>query len=131
MIDGPPLISFPVRPLSVLPRMNEISYLARASSEARSLHRIADVRAAIDQRGFWEDFCEWRISTVTHLRIESFERESEKWFRVHVACDHVMSTECPTLERAVEFLGVYERLIMDLFWTLGWPSWAERGKLKP
>ena len=111
--------------------MNEVPYLARASSEAKNRHKLADIRAAIAQQGFWEDYYEWRISTATHMRIEPVQREPQQWFSVRVACDHVMRAECPTLERAIEFLGVYERLIMDLFWTLGWPSWAERGKLKP
>ena len=71
------------------------------------------------------------MSTVTELRIDLVQKDGKPWFKVRVACDHEMICHCPTIERAVEFLGVYERLIADLFWTLGWPSWAEADKLEP
>ena len=111
--------------------MIETPYIRNASRDALKRHDIEEIRQAIAQRGFWEAFDEWRISTVTEKRIDPVQRDGRTWFRVRVACDHEFVTHSPTLERAVEFLGIYDRLIIDMFYTLGWPSWAEKGRLDP
>ena len=28
-------------------------------------------------------------------------------------------------------LGIFERLIRDLFFAVGWPTWADSGRLEP
>lgn len=116
-------------------RQNSIPYLEELAVHVVNQERLREVQASIDAQGFWEEFVEWRISTVTMLRIERVRKrvlnEDADWYRVRVHCDMEMTCECPTVERAVEYLGVFERLIADLFWTLGWPSWAAYGRLKP
>jgi hypothetical protein len=112
-------------------RQNSVPYLDQLSTKAKGQARVGEIKAAIAEKGFWEDFVEWRMSTVTELRIDLVQRDGKPWFRVRVACDHEMICYCQTIERAVEFLCVYERLIADLFWTLGWPSWAEADRLEP
>ena len=92
------------------------------------------MQAAIEAKGFWEEFIEWRLSIVTSLRIERIRKrvlnEDADWYRVCVKCDSELMCDCPTIERAVEYLGVFEHLVADLFWTLGWPSWASYGRMK-
>lgn len=102
-----------------------IPYLQEISEWARSPERVDQIRAAIQTQGFWEDWAEWRISTITHTRIDPLG-PGRGGYQVRVECDQQMSCICPTLERAIEFLGIYEHLIADLFWTVGWPSYAHR-----
>jgi hypothetical protein len=111
--------------------MSEVPYLAALSRQASSYNNFDEIRRAVDANGFWERYDEWRISTVTTKRIEAAEREGRKGFLVKVGCDHEFSCHCPTLERAVEFLNIYDGLIVDLFYTVGWPSWAARNRLDP
>lgn len=113
------------------PGKNSIPYLVGLSDNAASLHDIADIRAAIESKGFWHSCDEWRISTFTAKRIEPEEFQGHRGYRVRASCGHEFSCYAPTLERAVEFLGIYDRLIMDLFWSVGWPSWAAADKLEP
>ena len=108
---------------------NSISYLAELADRSRTRRSLDAIRDAIEQRGYWEEMLEWRISTVTALRIER-TAHSEPRFLVRAECDNKFETVCPTIERALEFLGIYERLIQDLYWTVGWPSCASKQKLK-
>ena len=110
---------------------NAVPYLERISENARNSKRIQEIGAAIQKNGFWKDFVEWRVSTVTEMRIEPVERNGKTWYRVKVKCDSEHTCHCPTIERAVEFLGVFESLTHDLFWSLGWPSWAGPKQLEP
>jgi hypothetical protein len=111
--------------------MGNVEYLVRLSRWAPARHDVSEIRAAIDSAGFWERHDEWRMSTVTSKRIERAELQGRKGFLVTAKCDHEFTCHSPTLERAVEMLGVYDQLIVDLFWTLGWPSWAKKGQLDP
>jgi hypothetical protein len=114
---------------------NEISYLAESGSDARRQSTPAlraAVVAEIERVGYWEDKIEWRISTETTRRIEpELDERGRRWFKVTVRCDSEMICRAPTLERALEYMGVFERLTRDLFWTLGWPSWAAKTRLEP
>jgi hypothetical protein len=110
---------------------NSVPYLEQLSERAKKARSVEQIEAAIRDKGYWEDFVEWRISTVTSMRIEPVERDRKRWYRVQVKCDAEFICHCPTVERAVEFLGVFERLTADLFWTLGWPGWAAPNKLEP
>lgn len=109
----------------------DVPYLAKPSGQAAARHDISEIRKAIERDGFWERHDEWRISTITSKRIEPAVRHGRKGFLVSASCDHQFACHCPTLERAIEMLGMYDKLLMDLFWTLGWPSWATKSQLEP
>ena len=111
------------------PRDNSVPYLAGISATAAARHDVGAIRADIETQGFWAAVEEWRISTATSKRIEPVERGGRTWFRVSASCDHHFSCHTPTLERAVEMLGIYDRLLMDLFWTTGWPSGEAKGRM--
>lgn len=115
--------------------MTAVPYLVDASdSYARDRitpQLLAEVRSAIAETGAWEINEEWRISTYMFERIEPVESRGRRWFKVTVRSDTEMVCHAPTLERALEYMAVYERLVMDLFWTLGWPSWAARHRPEP
>lgn len=112
-------------------RQNLVDYLARISRHAKQRARETEVEREISANGFWEDHQEWRISTVTTTRIEAIDQNGKQWFKVTVSTDASMTAHCPTIARAVEFAGIFERLQQDLFWTVGWPSWAAVDQLEP
>ena len=107
------------------------AYFEALSKRAKDEGRVREIHASIEEKGFWEESTEWRISTVVRKRVEPIDTDAKRWFRVQVECDYEMACHCPTLERAVEFLNVYERLITDLFYTLGWASAAAPDKHQP
>ena|SRR5436305_8892428 len=113
--------------------MAEVPYLVEASEEAKrsGARHLEAVRTEIARSGAWQQVVEWRISTETTMTIEPEEVKGRRWFRVSVSCDADMVCHAPTLERAVEYMGVFERLTRDLFWTLGWPSWAAKTRSEP
>ncbi len=117
--------------MSVYDSNNKSFYLKQIFKRAKKkrTERINQIRNSIEENGFWEDFVEWRISTITESRISSIERSGKKWFKVQVKCDYEMVCECPTLERAVELLSIFELLIVDLFYSVGWSSWASQDSL--
>jgi hypothetical protein len=109
--------------------MPEVAYLSDAGAAARQRvtgEFLREVEAAIERDGQWKDRGEWRISTYMTRRIAPVEAYGKWWFEVTVKSGNEMVCHAPTLERALEFMFVFERLVMDLFWTLGWPSWAGR-----
>ena len=103
--------------MSVTPYIQELSTLAKNNPS-----RLEEIIKSIAEKGFWMASEEWRISTVTQMRIEPIEIYGGKYYKVSVKCDSEHVCYCPTIERAAEFLGVFEQFIMDLLWTLGWPS---------
>ncbi|HEX8174978.1 MAG TPA: hypothetical protein VF543_07650 [Pyrinomonadaceae bacterium] len=107
-----------------------IRYLEQLSENAKRPERLRKVVSAINEQGFWQEVVEWRIFTETIMRIEPEERDGIVWYKVSVKCDAEMVCRCPTIERAVEFLGVFERLTVDLFWSLGWPSWVAKNQFE-
>jgi hypothetical protein len=114
--------------------MPEVPYLTEAGVAARERvtpELLREIKAAIDRDGVWEDEGEWRISTYMTRRVEPVEVHDRRWFEVTVKSDTTLTCLAPTLERALEFMFVFERLVMDLFWTLGWPSWAARREVEP
>ncbi len=116
---------------SLCASMNEVPYLAALSKHPRPKPDLDAIRSALESNGCWENHDEWRIFTVTTSRIELTQVEGRAVYAVSVACDQSFACHAPTLERAVEFMAVYQRLIQDLFWTLGWPSWASRRSPDP
>jgi len=112
-----------------------VAYLVEAADEARRTWtpaRIAEIAEEIRRTGYWQETVEWRISTETTSRIEIDPyKHGRRWFKVTVRCDSEIVCHAPTLERAVEFMGLHQRLIMDEFYTLGWASWAARNRPEP
>ncbi len=106
-------------------------YLASVAKEARESVRASEIRDAIQRQGYWEDHVEWRISTVTSMRVEPAEYYGQSGYQVTAHCDYRFASWSPTIERAAEMLGVYERLIRDLFFALGWPGWASKNQMTP
>ena len=102
----------------------KVPYLAQASEDAISeaAGRFTAVAAEIARCGVWEEVVEWRISTDITRRIEVFTEDDKRWFKVTVSCEVDLVCRAPTLERAMEYLGVFSQMAMDLFWTLGWSS---------
>lgn len=92
---------------------------------------LEEVRSAIELEGVWQDEEEWRISTYMNRSVRPVETHGSRWFEVTVESGTELSCHAPTLERALEFMFVFERLVMDLFWTLGWSSWAAPRRLAP
>ena len=115
--------------------MPSVPYLSDAATNYARARLTPDlvneVRAAVTESGFWEIDQEWRISTYMFERIEITEDRGRRWFKVTVRSDIEMACHAPTLERALEYMAVFERLVMDLFWTLGWPSSAAEGQPEP
>jgi hypothetical protein len=98
---------------------------------------LSAVEQAIKEKGCWEEFVEWRICTTTHFLITPVEhldpRNQTKRlaYAVRVHCDFDLRCECPTLARALHFCDVFQDWIMTGWKTEGWPSWAEKTKMKP
>ncbi|HYD82383.1 MAG TPA: hypothetical protein VEC06_21475 [Paucimonas sp.] len=107
------------------------SILRKLARRRFSRARVRAVSAAIAEKGYWEERYEWRINTETEARIEPVRFLGRQFFQVSVKCDQEFLCRCPTIARAVEFLGVYEELAMATFEQLGWPSWASRTRLEP
>ena len=106
-------------------------YVQAIALRGRDPIRIQEIKAALEATGRWEETFEWRISTVRTSTIELAEEHGRSWYRVRVENGVEASCLCPTIERAVEYLAVIEKLTAELFYALGWSSWAEKGKLMP
>jgi len=83
------------------------------------LDHEADVRAALERSGYWEEYDEWRIGTVSTNRIER-DRSS---YRVSSECDGTYAATVGSLPVALEATQVLFALARDLFWEVGWASW--------
>jgi hypothetical protein len=129
--DSTPTLKELIEQNSELGQLSKL-YFERLSEWAKGARRVSEseIQASIEEKGYWEDFIEWRISTITEMRVEPIERDGKRWYKVRVACGHEWVCYCPTIERAVEFLSIYERLLADLFWAVGWPSWAAANQLE-
>lgn len=115
-----------------------LDFLKRAKSPGRrpvpqpAYHRcsLAQIQEAIKVKGYWEEFDEWRISTITSFRITPVERLDGKnqtkklVYAVQVQCDYDLRCECPTLKSAVHFCEVFQGWIIKAFRDEGWPSCA-------
>ena len=85
------------------------------------LEREADVRSAIERVGFWEEYVEWRIGTVSTNRVE---RDGSS-YRVSTECDGTYAATVRSLPLALEAGHVLSGLTRDLFYEVGWASWGE------
>jgi hypothetical protein len=93
--------------------------------------RTEEIRKAIRETGAYRDAIEWRMATTTVLAVEPVEVRGKHWYRASASCDHEFTCHAPTIERAAQFLRIYEQLIDDMCYTLGWPSWASKTVLAP
>jgi len=85
------------------------------------LEREADVRSAIERVGFWEEYDEWRIGTVSTNRVECDGSN----YRVSTECDGLYVATVRSLPLALEAGHVLFGLTRDLFYEVGWASWGE------
>ena len=93
---------------------------------------LGEVIASVTAGGRWSRNQEWRISTVTSTEISATgEPERHRAYRVRVECDSTFEAHCPTIERTIEVAERYETLVVELWSSLGWPSWASRRELEP
>ena len=85
------------------------------------------VTKAIDQKGEWVDWDEWRISTAFQTRIVKAEKAGKDWYEAAVECDgQKLACGCPTLKGAYAFVNLYKGFIIDQFYSVG-PPWADTG----
>ncbi|MBU2569024.1 MAG: hypothetical protein KJ725_03115 [Gammaproteobacteria bacterium] len=104
----------------------EDKYLAELSKSGYLETPREEIQTSIEKKGYWQEYEEWRISTITEFKIEKEPFKDEMWFRVFVKCDYEFGCVCPTLDRAIEMAVMYQQLIMRLFVQVGWPSWASK-----
>ncbi len=83
---------------------------------------IRIIGQAIEEQGYWYEAEEWRFIPLLEKTIEKIHVNRHVRYKVTVEFDCKFTCQCPTLERAVEFLYYYETLIKDLVYTLGRPS---------
>jgi hypothetical protein len=101
------------------------AYLRQLVSDA--LERSSEIEGELARRGAWTDSAEWRISTVTDERIEPHN----DGFVVSSTCDAEFTAVVANLEQALQARSVFWGLHADLFYSLGWPSWAGYMRLAP
>ena len=98
------------------------SYFSEVKRSAAATKRVEEIRTAIEATGKWHDIEEWRISTTLEASVEPVRAHNKDWYLVRVACDNEFSCHTATLDRAAEFVEIYRRIIIDIFYNLGWPS---------
>jgi len=91
------------------------------------LEHAGDVETSIDRAGVWEEYEEWRISTVSTNRIE----RAGLGYRASTECDGVYAATVPSIPMALEAIQVLFALRRDLFYEVGWASWAGRRQMTP
>lgn len=81
---------------------------------------------AVETSGKWQLDEEWRISTWFRSSIVESTLDGRKWFTASVTCDgQTLSCGCPSIERAYGFVRLYQKLIIDQFYSIG-PPWSDR-----
>jgi hypothetical protein len=91
------------------------------------LERADDVEARIGRDGAWEEYREWRIGTESSNRLERVG----VGYRASTDCDGVYQATVRSLPMALEALEVLFSLSRDLFYEIGWASWAGRRQMTP
>lgn len=96
------------------------------AKEAASHHAFVNVVSAVEANGRWEEDEEWRISTWFNSSIVQSTLNERPWFTATVTCDgQTLSCGSPSIERAYGFMRLYQKLIVDQFYSVG-PPWAEQ-----
>jgi hypothetical protein len=91
------------------------------------LEKAAEVEESLERSGAWESYDEWRISTDSTHRIE----RAGLGYRVSTECDGVYAATARSIPIALEALHVLFALRKDLFYEIGWASWAGRSQIEP
>jgi len=85
----------------------------------------------VEEKGRWSEQEEWRISTWFDSEIVAGEASGRPWFTTTVSCDgQTLSCGCPSIERAYGFMRLYQKLIVDQFYSVG-PPWADQSLYQP
>jgi hypothetical protein len=103
-------------------------YFRRLAAQKFYLGLEEEIRSSVNENGHWEGHIEWSYAVGTNASVRREERAGENRYVVTVTCDHQLSTECPSVDRAMEFLHLYFSLIIDMAGSLGWPSSESRGE---
>ena len=102
------------------------TYIQSLSNEAKSdLSRIRQIESSIKTTGYWEYSYEWRISSYIKMRIEPYNDKGngKQFYKVQLTRGDIeFSCSARTIEKANEFMTVFEHFSIDLWFALGWPS---------
>lgn len=109
-------ILYESKPLPYLPHLKEISKYYATQDE------IKQVEKAINEKGYWEESYEWRISTVTTNRITPTLKDNVTWYITTVKCEQEIMIPAANIERAIVFKKLYEDFQKDLWHEQGWAS---------
>jgi hypothetical protein len=111
--------SLPYRALDEMARIGD--------RPTRFLVWIDEIRAAVDDRGFWHEEDEWRISTVGGRRIERVANG----FTATTTAHGEFSATFRAFPEAYEAMSVFFQLQTTLFYAVGWSTWPGTGKKLP
>jgi hypothetical protein len=90
-----------------------------------SREKLAAIAEAVEQKGEWVEWDEWRISTAFDVRIGKSRKAGEDMYEATVECDgQRLACLCPTLKKAFAFVQLYKQLIIDQFYSVR-PPWAD------
>jgi hypothetical protein len=83
------------------------------------------IEEAVEAEGVWEDSYEWRMATDGTDRIE----RGSGGYAVTATHHGTFTAAFESLAEALDALGVLSKIQKDLFYALGWASWAGPGRL--
>ena len=87
-----------------------------------------EVAAEVETAGRWEEQYEWRIATEgRHL----LERVGAAGYRARTEDHGIFEAEFASFAEAYEAVHVFSTIQHDLFYALGWDSWAGRRQMEP
>ena len=92
---------------------------------ASVLGTVEEVRSALERDGRWSESYEWRISTAG---TDAIERVPTGAFRAVVDHHGTFQASFATFAEACEAMCVLSQIQKDLFYAVGWDSWADRGR---
>jgi hypothetical protein len=105
--------------------------LACASANGRiseAASQTETILTLLERQGAWETSYEWRIGTGGTDRLEKLDANG---FRATATHHGEFSFEAERYGDAVEALQVLSSIQKDLFYAVGWSSWAGPGRLHP
>jgi hypothetical protein len=96
----------------------------RYEDSARS--KLDEIKTAVDRSGRWSVQEEWRISTWFESGITRTQHSGGDWYEVSVTCDgQELKCSCPSIEGAYAYMCLYQKFIVEQFYSVG-PPWAAR-----
>jgi hypothetical protein len=100
-------------------------YEGRISDFAERVKKILD---ALEKSGAWEETYEWRIGTSGTDRVNRLDRNR---FAASATHHGTFTVEVPSFAVALEAVAVLGSIQKDLFYAVGWSSWAAPGRMDP